>query len=180
VDEHKRHRELCEPVAHRTPVAVPGASHRPHAHGQSAATGASASPTRSSTDATLLEAARALGLRQVKLKAGRDAGEDGALLRRAREVLGDAAEIRVDANGAWTPKEALARLPVLLDVGVAALEDPLPPSARDDYPAIVASSRGALRIVVDEGVYTLDDAHWSSATIELIALHTRARLPSSA
>jgi len=47
------------------------------------------------------------GCRWVKMKIGRDAEADVARATQAREAIGEAAGLFVDANGAWTPKAAL-------------------------------------------------------------------------
>jgi L-alanine-DL-glutamate epimerase-like enolase superfamily enzyme len=47
------------------------------------------------------------GCQWVKMKIGRDAEADLARVNSAREAIGDAAGLFVDANGAWTPKSAL-------------------------------------------------------------------------
>ncbi|HEX3405919.1 MAG TPA: enolase C-terminal domain-like protein [Caulobacteraceae bacterium] len=47
------------------------------------------------------------GCRWVKMKIGRDAEADVARTASARAAIGDAAGLFVDANGAWTPKQAL-------------------------------------------------------------------------
>src|SRR6185437_6514413 len=44
----------------------------------------------------------ARGFRAFKLKVGLDPDRDVAAMRVAREVTGDAASIKLDANGAWT------------------------------------------------------------------------------
>jgi L-alanine-DL-glutamate epimerase-like enolase superfamily enzyme len=47
------------------------------------------------------------GIPRVKLKVGRDPARDPGRLDAAREAVGDDVEVFVDANGAFTPKEAL-------------------------------------------------------------------------
>jgi len=48
------------------------------------------------------------GLKLVKMKVGRDAGADPARVHVARGAVGDRAQLFVDANGAYTRKQALA------------------------------------------------------------------------
>ena len=49
---------------------------------------------------------RLYGFRDVKLKLGTDAEEDVALVERMRRGLGGRIDIRVDVNGAWSPRDA--------------------------------------------------------------------------
>jgi L-alanine-DL-glutamate epimerase-like enolase superfamily enzyme len=48
------------------------------------------------------------GIPRVKMKVGRDADADLARVRAVRRAIGDAAELFVDANGAYSRKQALA------------------------------------------------------------------------
>jgi len=48
------------------------------------------------------------GFRSVKMKVGRDPGRDCARVRAAREAIGPSCELYVDANGAYSVKQALA------------------------------------------------------------------------
>jgi L-alanine-DL-glutamate epimerase-like enolase superfamily enzyme len=50
----------------------------------------------------------AAGIPRVKMKVGREPDRDPARLDAAREAIGDDSELYVDANGAFTPKEALS------------------------------------------------------------------------
>lgn len=52
----------------------------------------------------------ARGFRAFKLKVGLDPERDVAAMRVAREVAGDGASIKLDANGAWSADEAIAVL----------------------------------------------------------------------
>jgi muconate cycloisomerase len=69
--------------------------------------------------------ARALGIRQVKLKVGRDLDTDAQRLRLLRQILGSDADLRVDANGAWTAEEALVAIERLRRYGISAVEQPV-------------------------------------------------------
>lgn len=63
-------------------------------------------------------------LLKIKL-GGADAGCDGERLRAVREGS-PGAELIVDANEGWTPRQLESLLPVAVDVGVAMIEQPLP------------------------------------------------------
>ncbi len=73
------------------------------------------------------KAARGMGYRAFKIKVGHpDAAWDLCRLGLLREVIGDGDLVMVDANEAWTPKEAIRRLHLYRDAGHAIhwLEDP--------------------------------------------------------
>ena len=69
------------------------------------------------------QSARAAGFRCVKLKVG--AGEDLARVRAVREAAGAELAIRLDANGAWSVREAIAALAALAPVGIECCEEPV-------------------------------------------------------
>ena len=66
------------------------------------------------------------GIRMVKMKIGRDPGADIARVRAAREAIGRDAALFVDANGAYTRKQALAFARAFVDLGVTWFEEPVP------------------------------------------------------
>ncbi len=92
------------------------------------------------------EKARGASHRPVlKVKVGR--ADDEARLRAVREEAPDAL-LYVDANTAWTAKEALRRLPMLEELGVAFVEQPVHPDDREGMRLLARRSR--LPIVADE------------------------------
>ncbi|HYP85058.1 mandelate racemase/muconate lactonizing enzyme family protein [Variovorax sp.] len=68
---------------------------------------------------------RAAGHRAFKLKVGFGAARDIDNLQALRRELGDAAPLMVDANQAWTLREALDMAPRLAPFGLGWLEEPL-------------------------------------------------------
>lgn len=99
------------------------------------------------------------GLRHFKLKVG-DPG-DGERLARAyrylrRAIARGRASLRVDANGAWTKEEAIARLADWRDVPLVGVEQPLPRGREEDLP--VLKDLLDLPIFHDESLITLRDA----------------------
>ena len=73
----------------------------------------------------------------LKIKVGTD--RDLEVLQTIRDATDK--EIRVDANGGWTLKQAIAMLPVLEEFGVTALEQPLPPTELAASPRSPAGRR---------------------------------------
>lgn len=68
----------------------------------------------------------ALGLPAVKMKVGRAPDEDGARVRAAREAIGEVTGLFVDANGAYTARQALAQARAFETEGVTWFEEPVP------------------------------------------------------
>jgi L-alanine-DL-glutamate epimerase-like enolase superfamily enzyme len=66
------------------------------------------------------------GISRVKMKIGREPGKDVARVRAAREAIGSDAELFVDANGAYSRKQALAMASSFAELGVSWFEEPVP------------------------------------------------------
>jgi L-Ala-D/L-Glu epimerase / N-acetyl-D-glutamate racemase len=64
----------------------------------------------------------AAGFRCVKVKVG--VGDDPGRLAAVRAAVGPETKIRIDANGAWAPDEAVAALDKLAPVGIELCEEP--------------------------------------------------------
>ena len=65
------------------------------------------------------------GIHQVKMKIGRDANRDRERVHVARSAIGREAQLFVDANGAYSPKQALAQAEVFQPLGVSWFEEPV-------------------------------------------------------
>jgi L-alanine-DL-glutamate epimerase-like enolase superfamily enzyme len=65
------------------------------------------------------------GIARVKMKVGRAPDEDGMRVEAARAAIGPAAELFVDANGAYGVKQALAFGEVFATQGVSWFEEPV-------------------------------------------------------
>ena len=87
----------------------------------------------------------------LKVKLGTD--RDPEILRTLREATDK--EIRVDANGAWTLKQAIAMLPVLRELGVTVLEQPLAPHELDGLGQV--ARRADIPVIADESCRTAVD-----------------------
>jgi L-alanine-DL-glutamate epimerase-like enolase superfamily enzyme len=97
-------------------------------------------------------AAKAAGFRGAKMKVGRPAiAEDVERLTAVRKAVGDAFELMVDANQAFTISEARRRAHAYRDLGLAWLEEPLPAEdlAGHQELALVAT----MPIAVGESLY---------------------------
>ncbi len=65
------------------------------------------------------------GIRNVKMKIGRDAAKDRERVRVARKAIGDGPGLFVDANGAYSRKQALSQAEAFADSGVSWFEEPV-------------------------------------------------------
>jgi L-alanine-DL-glutamate epimerase-like enolase superfamily enzyme len=63
--------------------------------------------------------------------------------------------LRVDANAAWTPKSTLRMVPLLQELGVEFVEQPLPPGDLDGLRFI--RERSSLPIIADESCIVAED-----------------------
>jgi L-alanine-DL-glutamate epimerase-like enolase superfamily enzyme len=66
------------------------------------------------------------GIQRVKMKIGREPGEDIARVNAARDAIGSSTELFVDANGAYSRKQALAMASSFVKSGVSWFEEPVP------------------------------------------------------
>lgn len=106
-----------------------------------------------SPDALRAEAVRVreAGFRAAKLKLGASPiAEDVARATAARDGLGPAIQLRGDANGAWSERQAHEALEALASCGFAYVEQPLPPDAIEAMARLRRSA--AVRIAADESV----------------------------
>ena len=88
----------------------------------------------------------------LKVKLGTDRDED--IVAAIREAAPDA-RIRVDANEAWTPREAIRRTEMLAEYGVEFVEQPVPAANPEGLRLVY--ERSPLPIAVDESCVTLED-----------------------
>jgi muconate cycloisomerase len=103
---------------------------------------------------------KAKRMRFLKLKVGE--AHDLEMLDLARKELGWQIDIRVDANGAWSAEEAVARIKDLLPYGISAVEQPV---AKEDFAGMASVSQAlSIPVIADESLCTEADAR------ELIAL----------
>ncbi|GIW12674.1 MAG: chloromuconate cycloisomerase [Tepidiforma sp.] len=92
------------------------------------------------------------GYRAFKVKLSDDAGRDAALLASLRQALGPHAYLRADANGAWSPEEALRRVDMLLEANVGLVEQPLPPGREGSLQVMRELRRRGVRVALDESL----------------------------
>lgn len=100
------------------------------------------------------------GCRWVKMKIGADADRDGERVRAAREAVGEAPGLFIDANGAHTPRSAIAFAHRIAEQRVGWFEEPV---SSDDLAGMrqVREALGAsgqpMDVAAGEYAYTPDD-----------------------
>jgi L-Ala-D/L-Glu epimerase / N-acetyl-D-glutamate racemase len=99
---------------------------------------------------------RLLGIKQVKVKVGDDLQKDLRALRILRRVLGSDADLRVDANCAWSAEEALEAIARLRPYRISAVEQPVPAGDLEGLRRVTAATPEL--IVADESLRTVEDA----------------------
>jgi L-alanine-DL-glutamate epimerase-like enolase superfamily enzyme len=101
-----------------------------------------------------LKVGASAGRRSATCRAVEPRDDDRARVRAVREAAPDA-RLRVDANGAWEPADAIAATRWLADHGVEFVEQPVP---ADDIEGLRAvSTDGALPVAADESCMTAGD-----------------------
>ena len=88
----------------------------------------------------------------LKIKLG--SSWDERIVRVVRE-LAPKKVLRVDANAAWTPKSTLRIVPLLQELGVEFVEQPLPPGDIEGLRFV--RDRSSLPIIADESCLVLED-----------------------
>ncbi len=107
------------------------------------------------TDAVIKAASFKLyGLRFIKVKVG--AGDDLARLDIVRRISGRNANIRVDANCAWKPNEAIERIEEMRRYNISAVEQPV--KAEDLEGLKKVTDAVPEEIIADESLCTISDA----------------------
>ena len=91
------------------------------------------------------------GFGRVKMKIGRDARADRDRVRAAREAIGDAVELFVDANGAYSRKMALSQAEKFAESDVRWFEEPV---SSDDLEGLhLIRDRAPARMEIAAGEY---------------------------
>lgn len=95
------------------------------------------------------------GMRRVKMKIGRDPAGDMRRVHAARDAIGNAAELFVDANGAYARKQALAFAQDFYDEGVTWFEEPVSSDDLDGLHLLRDRAPPAMAITAGEYGYDL-------------------------
>ena len=93
------------------------------------------------------------GIRSMKMKVGREPELDPHRVRVARGAIGKSAELFVDANGAYTRKQALAMADVFAEQQVCWFEEPVPSDDLEGLRLIRARAPSGMDIAAGEYGY---------------------------
>jgi len=110
----------------------------------------------------MAEQLKARGPSTVKVKVGLDVEADVGRVSAVREVFGPEVDITVDANEGWRPGEAISACRRLEDLGVVAVEQPLP---REAWMASAAlRNQTSMAVMGDESIWTYRDVFEAART----------------
>jgi L-alanine-DL-glutamate epimerase-like enolase superfamily enzyme len=98
------------------------------------------------------------GMRSVKMKIGRHPDQDVPRVRAVQKALNGRVELFVDANGAYTRKQALDKAQHFGDLGVTWFEEPVTSDDRAGLHLLVEHAPPIMNIAAGEYCYVLDDA----------------------
>jgi len=97
----------------------------------------------------------AQGIPRVKMKIGREPPSDLARVRAAREAIGKETELFVDANGAYSRKQALAQAEAFAELGVTWFEEPVSSDDLDGLRLLRDRAPAGMEITAGEYGYDL-------------------------
>jgi L-alanine-DL-glutamate epimerase-like enolase superfamily enzyme len=95
------------------------------------------------------------GMTRVKMKIGRDAHADRRRVAAARHAIGDDVELFVDANGAYTRKEALEQAEAFAAERVSWFEEPVSSDDLEGLALLVQRAPAGMSIAAGEYGYDL-------------------------
>src|SRR6185369_9632460 len=106
--------------------------------------------------AEIAQWANSKGFKAMKVKVGIDPGSDVARVRAVREAIGTQIKLGVDANGGWTPEDAVKTIGRLREFDIYFAEQPVSP----ENVALLQEVRKQIHVpvIADESVYSLQDA----------------------
>ena len=109
-----------------------------------------------------------MGIPRVKIKVGREPERDPHRLRVARDAIGADTALFVDANGAFTPHEALGWARRYLDFGVTYFEEPVTSEDRAGLRRVRDEAPGGLAIAAGEYGWTLPELAETAACVDIL------------
>jgi L-alanine-DL-glutamate epimerase-like enolase superfamily enzyme len=108
------------------------------------------------------------GLTRVKMKVGRIPSADPIRLRTARGAVGDAVDLMVDGNGAYSRKEALGWAELFADQGVTWFEEPVSSDDVDGLRLLRDRAPAGMEIAAGEYLYELTGAERLCGAVDVL------------
>lgn len=96
------------------------------------------------------------GVKRIKIKVGIDILDDLKRVEAIRSVVGDRADLFIDANQAWKPKEAVSNINKFEVYGIDLVEQPV--TAHDVKGLAFVRKNSPIPIMADESVHSPEDA----------------------
>lgn len=111
----------------------------------------------------------AAGIPRVKMKVGREPEKDPERVRAAREAIGESVELMVDANGAYTRKQALYWAGAFArEAGISYLEEPVSSEDREGLRLLRDRGPGGVAIAAGEYEWTLPQLHDLAGCVDIL------------
>ena len=98
------------------------------------------------------------GVRTLKVKSGVDAEADAERLVRLRERFGPQIKLRTDANGGFSPEEALRFTDKMVEIGLEHFEQPVLPTEEKCLDVFREIRARGIQVALDESLFSVDDA----------------------
>ena len=98
------------------------------------------------------------GITTLKVKSGVDAEADAERLVRLRERFGPGIKLRTDANGGFTPEEALWFTDRMVEIDLEHFEQPVLPSEEKHIDVFREIRARGMQVALDESLFSIDDA----------------------
>ncbi len=108
------------------------------------------------------------GISSVKMKVGREPERDPERVRVVREAIGDEVELLVDANGAYTRKEALYWAERFAEDGITYFEEPVSSEDREGLKLLRDHGPAGLAIAAGEYEWTLPQLYELSGCVDIL------------
>src|SRR5205085_1286938 len=99
---------------------------------------------------------KAKGVRIIKIKLGKNAGEDIERVKQIRLAVGDDLLLRIDANQGWSFDTAISVLKEIAKYNIQFCEQPM--RYWDDYKLPALKKLSLVKIMADESVFDHHDA----------------------
>ncbi len=99
------------------------------------------------------------GVRTLKVKSGFNAKADADRIARLHERFGSQIQLRTDANGGFSPDEALRFTDDMLKIGLEHFEQPVLPKEKKCIELFREIRARGMKGAVDESLFSIDDAY---------------------